>query len=72
MADLDPKNLLMAQWWLKIVKALKNGMHRQSVTRAAISNQVIMDSGNFDLGSEVVPTVSTLKTDGPQSVNSTA
>ena len=72
MADLDPKNLLMAQWWLKMAKALKNGIHRQSVTPAANSNQVIIDSGYFDLGSEVVSTESILNTDGPQSVNSTA
>ena len=50
MADLDPKNLPIAQWWLKMEKALRNGMHRHSVTRATISNQVIRDSGNFDLG----------------------
>ena len=66
MADLDPKNLLIAQWQLKIAKSLKNGMHRQSVRRADISNQVIMDSGNFYFGSEVILTISTLNTDGPQ------
>ena len=72
MADLDPKNLLMAQWQLTMVKALKNGIHRQSVTPAANSNQVIIDSGYLDLGSEVISTESILNTDGPQLVNSTA
>ena len=54
MADLTPKNLLRAQWQWKMVKALKNGTQIQSVTPAAIIIQVIMDSGNFDLGSEDV------------------
>ena len=55
-----------------MAKALKNGTHRHSITKAAISNQVIRDSGNFDLGSAVFSTLSILNTDGLQSVNSTA